>query len=128
MIPFLIRTAINAAALLLIARLSDGAIIVRSIPVALLVALVLGVAGATVKPILLAVAKGMTCALSCLTLGLWSFALSFLINGLLFWGAAQLLEGFEIKDNNFWTAAFGAFVLACVNVFATAITRGDDDK
>jgi uncharacterized membrane protein YvlD (DUF360 family) len=127
MISLLIRILINSAALLLIARLSNGAIIVHGFGAAALVALLLGVAGATVKPVLLWLANTMTCALSCLTLGLWSLFLSFLVNGLLFWGAAQFIEGFSIRNNSFWTAAIGAFVLAIVNSFATALTKKDDD-
>ena len=125
MIPFIIRIAINAAALLLMAQLSDGAIVVRSFWSAFVVALVLGLAGATVKPLLESIAKNMTCVLSCLTLGLWSLVVTFLVNGLLFWLAAQWLDGIQIKNNSFWVAAVGAFILACVNAFASAITKDD---
>ena len=128
MIGFLIRTLINAVALLVIARLSDGAIIVRGFGAAALVALLLGLAGATVKPVLLWLANSMTCALSCLTLGLWSLFLSFVVNGFLFWLAAQYIDGFGVRNNSFWIAAIGAFVLAIVNSFATALTKKDDDR
>jgi uncharacterized membrane protein YvlD (DUF360 family) len=128
MISFLIRTAINAAALLIIARLSNGAIIVNSVGAAAVVALLLGIAGATVKPILLYLAHTMTCALTCLTLGLWSLFLSFLVNGLLFWLAAQFIDGFGVRNNSFWIAAIGALILAIVNAFATAITKKDNEK
>jgi putative membrane protein len=128
MLLFGLRIAINAAALLLIAHLSNGEIIVRGWGPALLVALVLGVANATVKPILYAVSKAMTCALSCLTLGLWSLALSWLINGLLFWLAAKYLQGFGVRNDNFWIALWGALALSIVNVLATVFTRREKER
>ncbi|HEX8833778.1 MAG TPA: phage holin family protein [Abditibacteriaceae bacterium] len=128
MIGFVIRIVINAVALLAIARLSDSNILVKSFLAALVVALVLGVANATVKPILYGIAKTMTCALSCLTLGLWSLALSWLINGALFWLAAQYLDGFSIRNNNFWTALWGALALSIVNALATVFTRREKDE
>ena len=125
---FLIRILINAAALLFMARLSNGAIFVSSFPAAAFVALVLGIAGATVKPVLLWLANTMTCALSCLTLGLWSLFVSFVVNGFLFWLAAKWIDGFGVRDDNFWIAAVGAFIMAIVNSFASALTKKDNEK
>jgi putative membrane protein len=126
LIGFIIRTVINALALLVIANLSDGHIVVRGFVTAVLVALVLGLANAVVTPILYAVAKAMTCVLTCVTLGLWSLILSWLINGLLFWGAAQLIEGFRVTD--FWAALWGALALSIVNALATVFTRREEDN
>lgn len=123
MTAFLIRTAINAAGLLLITRVVDG-IRVDNITAALLAALVLGLANATVKPILYGIAKSVTCALSCLTLGLWSLLLSWLINAALFYGAGQYLQGFHVA--NFTAALIGALLLSIVNALATALTSKDD--
>lgn len=128
MIGYIIRILINAFALLVIARLSDGAIAVHSFGAAVIVALVLGIAGATVKPVLLYLAEAASCALTCLTLGLWSLFLSFVVNGFLFWCAAQFIDGFSIRNNSFWTAAFGALVLAIVNTLSTSLTRGSKEK
>lgn len=128
MIGFIIRVLINAFALLVIARLSEGAIVVHSFGAALVVCILIGITGATVKPFLLKMAKTVSCAFTCLTFGLWSLFLTFLVNGLIFWLCAQFVDGFSIKNNNFWTAAFGALVLAIVNVFATSLTRGDKEQ
>jgi putative membrane protein len=125
MISFLIRTVINAVALLIIANVSGGQIQVQSFFAAVVAALVLGVANAVVKPILQFIAGGMTCVLSCLTLGLWSLILSWLINGFLFWAAGQLLSGFIVKG--FWAALLGALALSIVNALATVFTSGDKD-
>lgn len=126
MIGFLIRLAVNAVALIVIANASGGQILVTNFMHALIAALVLGLANAVVKPILQAVAGGMTCMLSCLTLGLWSLILSWLINALLFWGAGQLLDGFEVKG--FWPAMLGALALSIVNALATVFTRDHKDE
>jgi len=128
MIGFIIRILINAFALLLIARLSEGAIRVSSFGAAFFVCLLIGVTGATVQPFLLKMANAVSCAFTCITFGLWSLFLTFLVNGLIFWLCAQFVEGFSVRNNNFWTAAFGALVLAIVNVFATSLTRGDKEK
>jgi putative membrane protein len=125
MIAFLIRLAINAAGLLFIANLSGKAIRVDNFTAALIAALVLGVANATVKPILYGIAKSMTCALSCLTLGLWSLFLSWLLNAALFYAAGKYLPGFHVEG--FGAAMWGALALSIVNALATALT-GKDDK
>ena len=124
MISFLIRTAINAFGLLFIAHLVHG-IHINNYTSALIAAVVLGLANATVKPILYAIAAGATCALSCLTLGLWSLVLSWLINALLFYVAGIVLKpGFTVTD--FKAAMIGALLLSIVNALATALTGGGD--
>ena len=125
MIGFIIRTVISALALLVIANLSNGQIVVRGFVPAVLVAAALGLANAVVKPILYAVAKGMTCVLTCVTLGLWSLILSWLINGLLFWLAAKFIQGFDVAS--FWAALWGALALSIVNALATVFTRKEKD-
>ena len=127
MLAFFIRTAISAVALLVIASVSGGQIEVRNFTAALIAAIVLGLANAVVKPVLYGIAKAMTCALSCLTLGLWSLFLSWLVSGFLFWLTAKHLPGFHIKDYSFWVAMWGALALSVVNALATVlITSGDD--
>ena len=125
MTAFLIRTAINAAGLLLITQIIDG-VKVSDFKAALIAALVLGVANATVKPILHGIAESMTCVLSCLTLGLWSLALSWLINAALFYAAGQYLPGFRVEK--FSTALIGALLLSICNALATALTHKDKKK
>ncbi len=127
MIPFLIRTAISAGALIVIANLSGGKIVITDFVAALIVAVVLGVANAVVKPILMAVAGSMTCVLSCLTLGLWSLVLSCLINGFIFWVLGQkVLPGFEVKA--FVPALWAALALSVVNALASALTKREPQR
>jgi putative membrane protein len=127
MIGFLIRIAINAFALMVIANLSGGQIRITNITAALLAALLLGVANAVVKPILMAIAGGMTFVLSCLTLGLWSLVLSWLINGFIFYLAGQnIVPGFAVKG--FMPALWGALALSIVNALATALTHREPQR
>lgn len=122
MTAFLIRTAINAGVLLLLTQILEG-IKITDFKAALIAALVLGLANATVKPILQAIAEGMTCVLSCLTLGLSSLLLSWLINAALFYAAGQYLPGFRVEK--FSTALIGALLLSICNALATALLHKD---
>ncbi len=126
MISFLIRIAVNAVALLIIAQMSDGTIAFKGFGQAVLAAIVLGLANAIVKPILQWIAESMTCALSCLTLGLSSLVISWLINGFLFYAAGNYLGLFEVKG--FWPPMLGALALSVVNALVGAFTSKDDDK
>ncbi len=123
MLSFLIRLTISALALIGIANLSGGAITVSSIGVALLAALVLGVVNAFIKPILEFIAQALTLPLSCLTLGLWSLILTWLINGALFLGVAAVVDGFKVRG--FGAAMLGALLMSIVNALASALVRGD---
>ena len=125
MTAFLIRTAINAVGLFLITQFLSG-VKTDNFTSALIAALVLGVANATVKPILQGIAESATCVLSCLTLGLWSLVLSWLINALLFYAVGQYLPGFHVQD--FTTALIGALLLSICNALASVLTRKDDKK
>ena len=125
MISFIIRTVINAVALLVIASVSGGYIVIENYIAAFVAAVVLGLANAVVKPILFGIAKTMTCVLSCLTLGLWSLVLSWLINGLLFYAAGQFVPGFSVKG--FWPPLWGALALSIVNAVATVLTSRDKE-
>ena len=126
MISFLIRIAVNAVALLLIAGMSGGTIEFKNFGNAVLAAAVLGLANAIVKPALQMVAEGMTCVLSCLTLGLSSLAISWLINGLLFYLAGNTLGLFAVKG--FWPTMLGALALSIVNAIVGGLTSKKDSQ
>lgn len=126
MISFLIRLAINAAALFFIAGASGGSIQVKDTTSAIIAALVLGLANAFVKPVLGFIAKALTLPLSCITLGLWSLVLSWLLNALMFYLVGQVLEGFDVRG--FWPAMWGSLALSIVNSIATGIFSDKDDS
>jgi len=125
MIGFFIRLAASVIALFAVAWFSGGAVQVHGIASGVIAALVLGVGNALVKPVLYFVAKKVTCVLSCVTLGLWSLILSWLLSALIFYLAGQLLSGFTVST--FSAALFGALVLAIVNTAAGILTRKGDE-
>ena len=85
---------LNAVALLAVAYVLP-AIDVASFGAALLAALLLGLINAVLRPLLVL----LTLPATLLTLGLFIFV----INGLLFWLAGSLIEGFVV--GGFWPAA-----------------------
>lgn len=121
MLGFLIRLVVSAAALLFVAGASNGQIAVENAGDAAIAALVLGLANAFVKPVLEFVLQTLTFPLSCLTLGLWSLALSVLLNGALFYAVAYFLKGFDVRS--FPAALVGALVMSGVNAVASGLTR-----
>lgn len=121
MIGFLIRLAASVLALFLVANFSSGAVQLQSVTAGIIAALVLGIANAFVKPVLYWIGKQITCVLTCVTLGLWSLILSWLISGLIFYVAGQWLSGFKVST--FTAAMLGALVMALVNSVASVLTR-----
>ena len=128
MLSFLIRLVISALALLGIANLSGGAISVAGTVDALIAAIVLCLVNAFIKPILQFVAQALTLPLSCVTLGLWSLVLSWLINGLTFFAVAAVVDGFNVRS--FGAAMLGALALSVVNALASGLVkdRGRDNR
>lgn len=94
----LITWFINAAALFALPYLMHS-VSVDSIGTALIAALVLGLVNTLIRPLLLL----LTLPVTFLTLGLFIFV----INGLMFWGVAQMIGGFHV-------AGFGSAILAAV--------------
>ncbi len=122
MISFLIRLAISAATLLFIAGASGHSIIVSSWGAALVAAVVIGLLNAFIKPIIEFLLQALTMPLSCITLGLWSLVLHWLLNALMFFFAGRLLGGFEVRG--FWPALWGSLVLSIVNAVASGLFGG----
>jgi putative membrane protein len=110
----LLRWIINAAALLLIASMVPG-IRISSFYSALIVALVLGVMNALVRPILIF----LTLPITILTLGLFTLV----INALLFWFVSSLVKGFEVTG--FSPAFWGALILWAVSWVTNALLKSD---
>ena len=95
----IVRWLLLAAALLLVAHLSPG-VTVNSFSAALVAALVLGLLNTLVRPLLVL----LTLPVTVLTLGLFLFV----INALMFWAAAGLLEGFRV--DGFGAALIGSVI------------------
>ncbi len=96
---------LSAAALLLVAHLYQG-VEVRSFSSALLAAFVIGLLNSIVRPILVV----LTLPVTLVTMGLFLFV----INALMFWGAASLLDGLQVRD--FTAALLGSLIYSVLGV------------
>lgn len=94
---------LNAAALLAVAYLLPT-IHVASFGAAMLAALLLGLVNAVLRPLLLL----LTLPVTLLTFGLFIFV----INGLMFWLAGSLIEGFAVAG--FWPAVLGSLLYSVI--------------
>jgi putative membrane protein len=103
---FIAHLLVTAVLIFLLGRMVSG-IRVRDGKAALIGALVLGIANAIVRPILVL----LTLPVTILTLGLFLLV----VNALMLALAAALVEGFEIEG--FGAALWGSLVLAVMNFF-----------
>ena len=117
MINFLIRLVVNAIAILIVAYFLPG-VHVTGFTAALIVALILGVVNAVLRPILFI----LTLPLQILTLGLFTF----IINGFLFWWVAHW--GLGLTVDGYWTAFLAAIVLGIVSFVLSSLLRGADPE
>jgi putative membrane protein len=99
----LLHWLLNALALLIVAHVVPG-VSVRDPVVALVAAVLLGLANAVVRPALVL----LTLPVTILTLGLFLLV----INGLLFWAVSGLTSGFEVRD--LWAGVVGALVYSAL--------------
>ncbi len=95
---------LNAVALLAVAYMMPS-IRVASFGSAMLAALLLGLVNAVLRPLLLL----LTLPVTLLTLGLFIFV----INGLMFWLAGSMIEGFAV--GGFWPAVIGSLLYSVVS-------------
>jgi len=104
---------INAAALLGVSYLMPS-IQVASFGAALVAALVLGLINAAIRPLLVL----LTLPVTVITLGLFIFV----INGLMFWMASAVLDGFKVAD--LWSGILGAIVYSVISWLLSALVLG----
>lgn len=95
---------INALALLALPYLMHS-VSIDSFGTALIVAVVLGFVNTIIRPILLI----LTLPVTVLTMGLFIFV----INGLMFWGVANLVDGFHVAG--FLAAVGGALLYSVIS-------------
>ena len=109
----IVRWLLLAAALLLVAYLYPG-VQVQNFTTALIAAFVLGLLNTVVRPLLVL----LTLPVTLITLGLFLFV----INALMFWAAASVLDGFNV--NGFLAALVGSLIYSlCGMVIDVAIER-----
>ena len=105
----LVRWLLLAAALLLVAHLYTG-VQVASFGSAMIAALVLGLLNTLVRPLLVL----LTLPVTLLTLGLFLFV----INALMFWVAASILDGFNVTG--FGAALIGSLIYSAAGMVIDA--------
>ncbi len=108
----IVRWALLAAALLLVAYLYPG-VTVAGFGSALIAAFVLGLLNTLVRPLLVL----LTLPVTLLTLGLFLFV----INALMFWAAASVLQGFGVTG--FVAALVGSLLYSVCSVIIDAATE-----
>lgn len=106
--PLLARWIVNALLFLAVANLLPQYIHISGFAAALWVALLWGLVGVTLRPILLL----LTLPVNLLTFGLFTFV----VNAFLFWFLSQVVKGFEVSG--FWGAFLGALLLSVLHSVA----------
>jgi putative membrane protein len=112
----LLAWAINALSLLALPYLIS-AVAIDGFGTALVVALVLGLLNAVIRPVLIV----LTLPINILTLGLFTFV----INGLMFWLVARFIEGFAITS--FGWAILAAIVYSLISWAVSSLVFGRRD-
>lgn len=120
MVRWLIRVLIQAAVLGLIALLLPHWVSLAGAGAAVIAIVLISLASALIRPLLF-VLRILTLPLSCLTLGLFSLALSFGANVLILWVVDQLLSGMTIHGT--WPLLGTAFLLGLSHTLAVMLTH-----
>ena len=105
MLKLITKWLLSASALLFVAYVYSG-VEVKSFASAMAAALVIGLLNAVVRPLWVV----LTLPVTVVTLGLFLFV----INALMFWAAAGLLQGFVVRD--FLAALLGSLIYTAVGV------------
>ena len=96
---------LSATALLCVAYLYSG-VVVSSFGAALIAAFVIGLFNMVLRPVLIL----LTLPVTLVTLGLFLFV----INALMFWSAAGVLDGFYVRD--FQAALWGSLIYSALGL------------
>jgi len=107
---FIIRLLLSAAAVFITSKLLSG-VKVDSYGQAILVAIILGIINAVVKPVLVF----LTIPITIITLGLFLLV----INALMIMLVDKILKGFAVKS--FWWAFFFSIVLSILNAILQSL-------
>jgi putative membrane protein len=105
MVKLIVKWLLSASALLFVAYIYQG-VTVTSFTSAMLAALIIGLLNTVVRPVLVV----LTLPVTLLTLGLFLFV----INALMFWAAAGVLDGFRVRD--FVAALVGSLIYTALGV------------
>lgn len=109
----LLKWLLSAAALLFVAYIYSG-VEVKSFPSALIAAFVIGLFNAILRPVLVV----LTLPVTIVTVGLFLFV----INALMFWAAASVLDGFHVTG--FGAALLGSLIYSVLGVLIESALGG----
>ena len=109
----LLKWLLSAAALLFVAYVYSG-VQVQSFTSALIAAFVIGLFNVVLRPVLVV----LTLPVTIVTVGLFLFV----INALLFWAAASVLDGFQV--NGFGAALLGSLIYSLLGVLIESALGG----
>jgi len=116
---FIIRLLINAIALAVISKLAVAGVHANSIQALVIGAIVLGIANAIIKPILIVV----SCPLEVLTLGLFTLV----INALIFYFGLKLVGDWVIPS--FMSAFWAALVMSIISwILSMVLGENREDR
>ncbi len=101
----ILKWLLSAASLLFVAYIYGG-VQVKNFTAALIAAFVIGLLNTIVRPILVV----LTLPVTLVTLGLFLFV----INALMFWAAASMLEGFHVRG--FGAALLGSLIYSAIGI------------
>ena len=109
----LLKWLLSAAALLFVAYVYGG-VQVQSFSSALIAAFVIGLFNAVLRPVLVI----LTLPVTVVTVGLFLFV----INALMFWAAAGVLDGFHV--NGFMAALLGSLIYSALSLVIESALGG----
>lgn len=109
----LLKWMLSAAALLFVAYVYGG-VQVQSFGSALIAAFVIGLFNAVLRPVLVI----LTLPVTVVTVGLFLF----IINALMFWAAAGVLDGFHV--NGFMAALLGSLIYSALGLVIESALGG----
>ncbi|MBO0941017.1 phage holin family protein [Acidovorax temperans] len=109
----LLKWLLSAAALLFVAYVYGG-VQVQSFSSALIAAFVIGLFNAVLRPVLVI----LTLPVTVVTVGLFLFV----INALMFWAAAGVLDGFHV--NGFMAALLGSLIYSALGLVIESVLGG----
>lgn len=113
MMKLIAKWLLSATALLLVAYLYGG-VQVQSFSAALIAAFIIGLLNTVLRPVLVL----LTLPVTVVTLGLFLFV----INALMFWAAASLLQGFHV--NGFGAALLGSLLYSVLGLVIESALGG----
>lgn len=107
--------AINAAAIFFLPYILPS-VEIKSFGTALLVSLIIGLLNVFIRPVLFI----LTLPINVLTLGLFTLVL----NGLMFWLASRMVDGFYITG--FWWAVLAAIIYTIISSLISMVLLGEE--